>query len=64
MTGAWILYGLVLLLAVVFWLRIRNFTLGQLFDQSSRHHHHVLAVLDKHPHGGTWRQFRSWMGGK
>ena len=23
--------------------------------------HHVLKVIAKHPHGGTWKEHRKWM---
>lgn len=62
MTGAWILYTLALVLAVMFWRLMRGHSLEDLFALSRQHHHHVLKVLERHPTGGAWREVRAWMG--
>ena len=61
MTGAWILYALAPVLFAVFWWRMRGQSFEKSFEMSSKHHHHVLKVLKKHPAGGTWREVRAWM---
>ncbi len=65
MTAAsgWILYALAVALAIVFWRRMRGRSLDDMVKADADEHHHVLAMLKKHPDGGTWRDVTAWMGG-
>jgi len=60
--SGWIVNALAALLAAVFWRAMRGRSLQDMFDAASRDHHKVLKVLKKHPGGGAWREFQTWMG--
>jgi len=61
MGSVWIL--LVLLVAIVALMasRTRGRSMDQLFAEREREHHQVHAVLARHPHGGSWREFSRWL---
>lgn len=56
-----ILYLLLAALLVLFVLKGRPFVLDRLLERDARKHHHVQAVIGKHPRGGAWREHRRWM---
>lgn len=60
--SGWIVYALAVLLAALFWRTMRGRSLQDMFDAASREHQRVLKVLNKHPGGGSWREFQTWMG--
>jgi len=60
--SGWIVYIVALLLALVFWRAMRGRSLQNMIDAGGREHHRVLKVLSKHPGGGTWREFQTWIG--
>ncbi|MEC9368339.1 MAG: hypothetical protein VX871_06545 [Pseudomonadota bacterium] len=55
------LYVIFALLLWYFWRQVRGATLDDLLRRSESEHHHVAAVLKKHPEGGSWGQFSAWM---
>lgn len=59
-TGA-LLYVLLAGIVLLFWRESRGQSLSDLLDQDIHSHHLVQKVLAKHPHGGTWRQYRQWL---
>ncbi len=62
-TGSgWILYGLAALLAAIFWRAMHGRSLQEMFDAGGREHHRVMKVLENHPGGGSWREFKIWTG--
>ena len=55
-----ILYFLVVAIIILFWRKSRGKSLHDLLRQDTYTHHTVQKVMAKHPHGGTWRQYRQW----
>lgn len=60
--SGWIVYVLAALLTALFWHAMRGRNLQDMFDAGNREHHRVLKVLKKHPGGGSWREFQTWIG--
>lgn len=54
------LYVLAVAIAVWFALRVRGRSFGEILDSRSAEHHRVMEVFAKHPHGGTYREYRHW----
>lgn len=61
MNSGYIIYVLLAVLLYWFWERMRARTFEDLLDRSAREHHHVQHIHQRHPQGGTWREFRGWM---
>lgn len=59
--GGLILYGLLLLILLLFWRKTRGLSSDDLLAQSARDHHRVQGVIVKHPRGGSWKEHRKWM---
>ena len=55
------LYLILLILVVWFYSRARGKSLDDLFAENDHDHHHVHAVIDIYPRGGTWSQYQGWM---
>lgn len=60
----WLLYGVFALLLFYFWTKVRGCSFDDLLDRATDEHHRVHAVLARHPHGGTWAEYKGWMRGK
>lgn len=60
--SGWIVYALAVVLAVVFWRRMRGRSLKDMFDAGADEHHRVVKMLKKHPEGGAWHDVQRWMG--
>jgi len=60
----WLLYVVFAGLLAFFWTKVRGSSFDDLLNRASRDHHRVHDVLAKHPQGGTWAEYKSWMGGK
>jgi len=58
--SVWILLVLLLAMAAQMGGRLWGKSFDELFADQDRAHHHVHAVLARHPQGGTWRDFRRW----
>ena len=56
-----VLYGLFLVLILMFWLYRAGRSLQQMIDQNAVDHHHVHRVITEHPIGGVWSRHRAWM---
>jgi hypothetical protein len=56
-----LLYVLLVALLLMFWRKVRGLSLDALLEQGRHEHRHVLEVIAKHPHGGTWMEHRKWM---
>lgn len=56
-----ILYGLLILIVLLFWHKTRGLSLDDLLERSAHEHHDVQRVAAKHPRGGTWWQHQQWM---
>ena len=56
-----LLYVLVVALLLMFWWKVRGLSFDALLEQGRSEHRHVLKVIAKHPHGGTWKEHRKWM---
>ncbi len=56
-----LLYALLVALLLIFWWRVRGQSFDALLEQGHREHHHILKVITKNPHGGTWKEHRKWM---
>lgn len=61
MGTVWILLVLLVAILALMVPRMRGRSMDQLFAEREREHHHVHAVLARHPHGGDWRAFSRWM---
>ena len=61
MNSGYIIYVLLLVLLYLFRQRKGARTFDNLLDQSVREHHFVQHVHQRHPQGGTWREFEAWM---
>lgn len=62
MTALWsIQYALLVLIVLLFWRQARGCSLDDLFARDLDLHRRVHRVLERHPLGGSWRQFRRWM---
>ncbi|MGC1955584.1 MAG: hypothetical protein WA970_24040 [Gammaproteobacteria bacterium] len=55
-----ILYFLLVAILILFWRKSRGRSLHDLLEQDSHTHHIIQRVMTKHPHGGTWQQYRQW----
>ena len=55
------LYLLLVTILILLWRKSRGKSIQDLLEQDIRTHHIVQNVIAKHPHGGTWRQYRQWM---
>ena len=56
-------YILVVFLALIlwaFWQKVRGQRFDDLLKASALEHHRVAEVHKKHPHGGTWGEFKLW----
>jgi hypothetical protein len=60
----WLLYVVLAALLTYFWTKVRGSTFDDLLDGAGDEHHRVHDVLAKHPQGGTWAEYKSWMRGK
>ena len=60
----WLLYAVLAALLAYFWSKVRGCSLDDLLERATGEHHRVHGVLAKHPHSGTWAEYKSWMGGK
>ncbi len=56
-----ILYVLAGIIVLLFWRQVRGLSFDDLLEQGRREHHHVLKVIAKHPHGGTWKEHKKWL---
>ncbi len=56
-----VIYILLIVLLYWFWQRMRARSFEDLLDRSTREHHQVQQVHRRHPQGGSWREFQSWM---
>ena len=56
-----VLYGLFLVLILMFWLYRAGRSLQHMIDQNAVDHHHVHRVIGEHPLGGVWSRHRAWM---
>ncbi len=56
-----LLYVLVIALLLMFWWKVRGQSFDAMIEQGRHEHRHVLKVIAKHPHGGTWKEHRKWM---
>jgi hypothetical protein len=36
--------------------------MDDMFERSANEHNQIHKVLAKHPDGGDWQEFQSWMG--
>ncbi|MDH3194758.1 MAG: hypothetical protein OEL78_00445 [Hyphomicrobiales bacterium] len=60
----WLLYVVFAGLLAFFWTKVRGSCFDDLLDRAAREHHRVHGVLAKHPRGGAWAEYKSWMGDK
>ncbi len=61
MDSGWILFVLLAALLALFWKRRAGCSLDELLERDAAFHHQVHRVLKKHPAGGTWQQYVTWM---
>jgi hypothetical protein len=59
--SGWVLYLLGLLFVLLFIFKFRGFTFEELLERSALEHDSVKRIHMKHPHGGTWHEFKQWM---
>lgn len=59
--SGYLLYLVVAALLALFWRHRRGKSVDELLARATRDHHHVHRVLARHPHGGTWQDYREWM---
>jgi hypothetical protein len=59
--SGYVIYVLLVVLLYWFWHRMRAQSFEDLLDRSAREHHHVQQIHQRHPQGGSWREFKSWM---
>lgn len=56
----WFLYLLGSLFILLFWYRSRGLTFEELLARSEHEHECVKKIFAKHPHGGSWGEFKEW----
>ena len=52
------LFGVIFIF--MFWFRVRGLTFEQLLQRSEQEHERVKIIFNKHPHGGSWHEFKQW----
>ena len=60
----WLLYVVLAVLLYYFWSKARGASFDDLLARMHAQHVRVHKVLHKHPKGGTFKNYRSWMRGK
>ena len=56
-----LIYPVMGLLVFWMWTKVRHMNLSEIVDKSRNDHHHVNDILTEHPHGGTYREYQSWL---
>ncbi len=51
-----------LLAAIIFamWRRVRGLAFTDLIERSAQEHHVIQRIGEKHPGGGSWKEFKEW----
>ncbi len=60
-SSGWAVYVLAAALGVMFWRHGLLQGLDRRLAAADEEHFHVHRVLHKHPHGGSWSEFKRWM---
>jgi hypothetical protein len=61
MDFGWLLFVLLAAVLALFWKNGGARPLDELLERDRALHHQVHRVLEKHPAGGTWQQYRAWI---
>jgi hypothetical protein len=55
------IYLLTLVFLVMFWRARSGRSSDELLDSSAHDHHVITAIINDHPEGGNWAEFRAWI---